>query len=138
MKLLVTGGAGFIGSNFIKKQIKETDNQILNYDSLTYAGNLDSLKSIDENPRYQFFKGDISNKDMVWKAINSFEPDSIINFAAESHVDRSIDGPIDFLNTNILGTGILLESIRKYLDKNISKEIHLGFYMFLLMKYMAV
>ena len=61
---------------------------------MTYAGNLDSLKSIDTNPRYQFFKGDISNKDMVWKAINSFEPDSIINFAAESHVDRSIDGPI--------------------------------------------
>jgi len=117
-KILVSGGAGFIGSNFVLKQIMETQNEILNFDKLTYAGNLNTLVSIENNERYTFVQGDITDESKVWGTISKFKPDAIVNFAAESHVDRSIDGPMEFLNTNIMGTAILLEACRKYLDEN--------------------
>ena len=118
MKIFITGGAGFIGGNFVLKQILETKNEILNFDRLTYAGNRNTLRSIEDNERYTFVKGDIADVNQVWDAISSFSPEAIVNFAAESHVDRSIDGPMEFLNTNIMGTAILLESCREYLDEN--------------------
>ena len=116
-KILITGGAGFIGGNFIIKQISQTENEILNFDKLTYAGNLNTLSSIEDNERYRFVQGDITDANQVWNAISIFSPDIIVNFAAESHVDRSIDGPMEFLNTNIMGTAVLLEACRKYLNE---------------------
>jgi dTDP-glucose 4,6-dehydratase len=118
MKIFITGGAGFIGGNFVLQQITETQNEILNFDKLTYAGNLNTLSSIEDNERYRFVQGDITDANQVWDVISIFRPDAIVNFAAESHVDRSIDGPMEFLNTNIMGTAVLLESCRKYLDVN--------------------
>ena len=118
MNMLVTGAAGFIGGNFILKQISDTKNQILNFDKLTYAGNLNTLSSVEDNERYRFVQGDIIDAIQVWETISTFKPDAIVNFAAESHVDRSIDGPMEFLNTNIMGTAVLLEACRKYLDGN--------------------
>ena len=87
MKILVTGGCGFIGSNFVIEQIRNTDNHILNLDKLTYAGNLENLKSVDENPNYQFVEGDICDANLVATTIGEFQPDAIVHFAAESHVD---------------------------------------------------
>ena len=113
-KIIITGGAGFIGSNFILKQIAETDNHILNLDILTYAGNLDNLVSVADNSRYQFVEGDITDANLVQKVIDDFQPDGIIHFAAESHVDRSIDGPIPFIMTNVVGTAILLDRMHIY------------------------
>jgi len=118
MKILITGGAGFIGGNFVLKQITQTQNRILNFDKLTYAGNLNTLSSIEDNERYRHVQGDIADADQTWDAISIFRPDTIVNFAAESHVDRSIDGPMEFLNTNIMGTAVLLEACRKYLDES--------------------
>jgi dTDP-glucose 4,6-dehydratase len=120
MKLLVTGGCGFIGSNFILKQIGETENQILNLDKLTYAGNTENLDSIKDSSRYEFIKGDIADKYLLVKILNEFQPDAIVHFAAESHVDRSIDGPMDFIRTNIVGTSILLDVATKYYSANIA------------------
>lgn len=121
MKLLITGGAGFIGGNFILKQIRETDNTILNYDKLTYAGNLETLESVQNNKHYRFVHGDICDSEKVRETLASFQPDGIIHFAAESHVDRSIDGPMEFIQTNIVGTSVLLnESLVYY--KNLSDE----------------
>ena len=112
MKILVTGGAGFIGSNFILNYIEE--HTLLNYDKLTYAGNLNNLDSVRNHNNYSFIKGDIKDKELVNKTIFDFKPDAIINFAAESHVDRSIDAPQDFIETNILGTFNLLKSALDY------------------------
>tara|TARA_B100000945_G_scaffold319055_1_gene325385 strand:+ start:611 stop:1657 length:1047 start_codon:yes stop_codon:yes gene_type:complete len=120
MKIIVTGGAGFIGSNFIHKYIK--DYEILNYDKLTYAGNLNNLKSINESPNYSFVKGDINDGLLFEKIISDFQPDKIINFAAESHVDRSIDNPENFLETNILGTFKILNASLKYFNKSDKKK----------------
>ncbi len=114
MKILVTGGAGFIGSNFILKQIRETENAVLNFDKLTYAGNLETLTSVENNPRYGFIKGDVADGEKLKTTIREFQPDAVIHFAAESHVDRSIDGPSDFIRTNIQGTFTLLEAVRGY------------------------
>ena len=122
MKILVTGGCGFIGSNFVHQQINNTDNTILNFDKLTYAGNPDNLSSIEQNPRYSFVQGDICDTALVSETISEFQPEAVVHFAAESHVDRSIDGPMDFVNTNIIGTATLLNATRKYLEVRSQKS----------------
>ncbi len=123
MKILVTGGCGFIGSNFIISQINNTQNIILNYDVLTYAANIDNLKQIQKSNRYKFFKGDICNHHDVAEAINSFDPDAIVHFAAESHVDRSIDNPNKFIFTNVNGTANMLNvSLKFYNDLTANKK----------------
>ena len=114
MKILVTGGAGFIGSAVIRHIIHNTDDEVLNIDKLTYAGNLESLKDIDQSARYSFQQIDICDKEALEEAFNSFQPNLVMHLAAESHVDRSIDGPAEFINTNIVGTYHLLEVARQY------------------------
>ena len=121
MNILVTGGAGFIGSAVIRYIIKSTNNKVLNIDKLTYAGNLESLVEVENNPNYSFKQIDICNAIALEQAFHDFQPDFIMHLAAESHVDRSIDGPAEFINTNIVGTYTLLEAARKYwqgLDDN--------------------
>jgi dTDP-glucose 4,6-dehydratase len=114
MTILVTGGAGFIGSNFIHYMLEtHPDYTIVNFDKLTYAGNLENLKSIENSPRYHFVKGDICNKQDVVNAIDKFSIDTIVNFAAESHVDRSIIGAAVFIETNVLGTQVLLDAAKE-------------------------
>src|SRR5690606_19598586 len=117
MKILVTGGAGFIGSAVIRHVIKETEHQVLNVDKLTYAGNLESLISISDHSRYHFSQTDICDHAALTRLFASFEPDVVMHLAAESHVDRSIDGPAEFIKTNIVGTYTLLEAARKYWQK---------------------
>lgn len=117
MKILVTGGCGFIGSNFVLKQINTTSNSILNLDKLTYAGNPENLFSIHKNQRYQFIEGDIADKTLVRQIFRDFQPNAVMHFAAESHVDRSIEGPMEFVNTNIIGTTVLLEAGLEYWEK---------------------
>ncbi|WP_179994285.1 dTDP-glucose 4,6-dehydratase [Acinetobacter sp. YH1901136] len=114
MKILVTGGAGFIGSAVIRHIIQNTNNQVLNIDKLTYAGNLESLKEIDQHSNYEFKQIDICDTEQITAAIDAFQPNAIMHLAAESHVDRSIDGPAAFIQTNIVGTYTLLEAVRKY------------------------
>ena len=114
MKILVTGGAGFIGSAVIRHIVQNTNSQVLNIDKLTYAGNLESLKKIDQHPSYEFKQIDICDTEQITAAIDAFQPDAIMHLAAESHVDRSIDGPAAFIQTNIVGTYTLLEVARKY------------------------
>lgn len=114
MRIIVTGGAGFIGSSVIRHIIKNTNDEVLNIDKLTYAGNLESLKEIDQNPRYQFQQVDICDASKLEQIFEQFQPDAIMHLAAESHVDRSIDGPSTFIQTNIVGTYTLLEAARKY------------------------
>lgn len=111
---LITGGAGFIGSAVIRNLICNTDHTVINLDKLTYAGNLSSLSSVVSNSRYHFVQGDICDQEFVSSVFKKYEPDIIIHLAAESHVDRSIDGPSDFINTNVIGTFVLLEVARKY------------------------
>jgi len=114
MKLLVTGGAGFIGSNFILYWLKKyPQDKIVNLDKLTYAGNLENLKSVEKNPNYEFVQGDICNPQLVNSLINNNQIDTIVHFAAESHVDRSILDPAPFIKTNIEGTYVLLEAALK-------------------------
>lgn len=113
--IIVTGGAGFIGSNFVHSVLEaQRDVHLINLDKLTYAGNLDSLKDVEEDSRYTFVKGDICDSSLVEDLFGKYEPDAIVHFAAESHVDRSIDGPAEFIRTNINGTFNLLENTRKY------------------------
>lgn len=115
MKLLVTGGAGFIGSNFIRFVLKKHPRyKVVNLDKLTYAGNLSSLKDVQFNPNYSFILGDILDSQIVEKTIKDFEIDHIVHFAAESHVDRSIVGPKVFIQTNVVGTQVLLDAAVKY------------------------
>lgn len=114
MKILITGGAGFIGSAVIRHIINHTEHQVLNIDKLTYAGNLESLAKIEKNPRYFFESLDICNTAAIESAFNRFQPNLVMHLAAESHVDRSIDGPANFISTNIVGTYSLLEVARKY------------------------
>ena len=114
MKILLTGGAGFIGSAVVRHIIQTTNDIVLNIDKLTYAGNLESLKEVDQNPRYQFQQVDICDALKLEQAFEQFQPDAVMHLAAESHVDRSIDGPAAFIQTNIVGTYSLLEAARKY------------------------
>ncbi len=115
MKLLVTGGCGFIGSNFIKEQVLKSKNSILNIDKLTYAANPSNLNFLTQDQSYQFVKGDINDSTLILDCLNSYKPNVIVNFAAETHVDRSIDNPDDFIKTNILGTANLLKCAYQYL-----------------------
>jgi dTDP-glucose 4,6-dehydratase len=114
MNIIVTGGAGFIGSAVIRHFINHTAHNVINIDKLTYAGNLESLESVENHLRYTFEKVDICNKDEIKRVFNQYQPDIIMHLAAESHVDRSIDGPDEFIQTNIIGTYILLEQARSY------------------------
>ncbi|MED1113816.1 dTDP-glucose 4,6-dehydratase [Bacillus paramycoides] len=115
MNILVTGGAGFIGSNFIHYMLKKYETyKIINYDALTYSGNLNNVKSIQDNPNYSFVKGEIQNGEMLEHVIHECDAQVIVNFAAESHVDRSIENPIPFYDTNVIGTVTLLELVKKY------------------------
>ena len=115
MNVLVTGGAGFIGSNFIFYMLdRHPECRILCLDKLTYAGNLSTLKSVMDNPRFMFVKGDICDRETVYRLFEEEKPDIVVNFAAESHVDRSIEDPGVFLQTNILGTAVLMDTCRKY------------------------
>ena len=113
--ILVTGGAGFIGANFVLDWLKEPNAEgIINLDKLTYAGNLATLASLKDDPRHIFVQSDIGNRSLVARLLNEYQPRAIVNFAAESHVDRSIHGPADFIDTNIVGTFNLLECAREY------------------------
>ena len=113
---LVTGGAGFIGSATVRHLIRNTDNQVVNLDVLKYSGNLESLTSVSDSSRYRFEHADICNADTVRRVLREHQPDAVLHLAAESHVDRSIDGPADFIQTNIVGTSVLLEETRSYWD----------------------
>ena len=114
MRILVTGGAGFIGSALIRHLITHTEHDVLNLDKLTYAGNLESLQPIASNTRYEFVQADIADQPLVSAVLERFQPDAIMHLAAESHVDRSIDGPATFIQTNIVGTYALLEATRAW------------------------
>lgn len=121
MKILITGGAGFIGSAVVRHVIENTENEVLNVDKLTYAGNLESLARIAKNPRYTFSQTDICDRTALDELFENFQPDAVMHLAAESHVDRSITGPAAFIETNIIGTYQLLEAARHYwnqLDQN--------------------
>jgi dTDP-glucose 4,6-dehydratase len=120
VKILITGGAGFIGSNFVRYMLDtHPDYELLNLDSLTYCGNLENLRGVEENPSYTFIKGDITDKDLVFDVVE--DVDYIVNFAAESHVDRSIDDPAIFVKSNVMGTQVLLDAalnlgVEKYIQ----------------------
>ncbi len=114
--ILVTGGAGFIGGNFVLQMMGKANTRLVNLDKLTYAGNLQTLTSISDQSGYHFYQGDIGDRELLKNILNQFKPTAVINFAAESHVDRSIHGPGDFIETNIVGTFHLLESVRAYFE----------------------
>jgi dTDP-glucose 4,6-dehydratase len=124
MNILVTGGAGFIGSNFVRYMMELLpDYRIVNLDKLTYAGNLENLKGVEANPRYQFVQGDICDATLVRSLFKQNEIDVVVHFAAESHVDRSIVGAAEFVRTNVLGTSVLLESAKEF---KLSKFVHIS------------
>lgn len=114
MKILITGGAGFIGSAVVRNIIDNTDNEVIVVDSLTYAGNIESLSVVSENSRYHFEKVDICDRPALDNIFEKYKPDAVMHLAAESHVDRSIDGPAAFIETNVVGTYTLLEAARQY------------------------
>ena len=122
MTILITGGAGFIGSNFVLDWFKKKNEKVINLDLLTYAGNLSNLKDLKNNPDHIFIKGDIKNKELVSDIFAKHKPRALINFAAESHVDRSIKNPNDFIQTNIIGTFNLLECALKYYNLQCIKQ----------------
>lgn len=132
MNILVTGGAGFIGSAVVRHIIKNTPHNVLNIDKLTYAGNLESLKEINQEARYQFRQADICDAEALEQAFADFQPNLVMHLAAESHVDRSIDGPAEFITTNIVGTYTILEVARQYwqnlndIEKNKFKFHHIS------------
>ena len=114
MTILVTGAAGFIGSNFVLNWFDKEKEDVISFDNLTYAGNLDNLSSLLKNNRHYFVKGDIGNSELISSTLQKYQPTAIINFAAESHVDKSISAPDTFIKTNILGTYKLLKSTLSY------------------------
>ncbi len=118
VRILVTGGAGFIGSALVRHLIANTSHSVLNVDKLTYAGDLRSLATVSDNPRYRFLKADICDAGAMRQALEDFRPDVVTHLAAESHVDRSIDGPADFIETNIVGTFVLLSQV------SVSSHLH--------------
>lgn len=120
--ILLTGGAGFIGSNFVRQTLALDRFRIINLDKLTYAGNLESLASVMDNPNHVFVRGSIGDRVLVKELMFKYQPDIIVNMAAESHVDRSIDGPADFIYTNIVGTFELLEAVRAYWNQLTGNE----------------
>lgn len=121
MKILITGGCGFIGTNLVRYLIEQTEHAVANVDKLSYAANPNSLADIAASPRYQFFQADLANKDAIEQIMQRVDPDAIMHLAAETHVDRSIDGPENFLSSNIVGTFRLLESTRRWLQ-SVSNE----------------
>jgi dTDP-glucose 4,6-dehydratase len=121
MRLLVTGGAGFIGSNYVRYVLRETDDEVVVYDSLTYAGNLSTLRDVDDDPRYSFVKGNICDPGTLEEAMVGV--DAVVHFAAESHVDRSIIGSDDFVNTNCFGTNVVMDTARRL---EIARVVHIG------------
>lgn len=120
--ILVTGGAGFIGSNFVLDWLKASNEPVVNLDALTYAGNLENLQSLTEDPRHIFVKGNICDKELVSSLLTKYKPRAIVHFAAESHVDRSIFGPDLFFETNVMGTLNLLECAKAYYDQELSES----------------
>jgi dTDP-glucose 4,6-dehydratase len=125
MTILVTGAAGFIGSNFVLDWLSQSSEAVVSLDLLTYAGNLENLASLNGHPQHHFVKGNIRDRELVSRLLKKYQVRAVVNFAAESHVDRSIHGPGDFIETNIVGTYNLLESVRSYLndlDKNLKKD----------------
>lgn len=120
--ILVTGGAGFIGSNFVKHMLSTYEYNIINIDSLTYAGNLENLIDVENDPKYTFIKADIRDREALDKIFEEHHIDTVVNFAAESHVDRSIEDPELFLSTNILGTQALLDTAKKYWKVNLEDK----------------
>jgi len=118
---IVTGGAGFIGSNFVLTQLRRREARIVNLDLLTYSGNLKNLHAVKDNEDHIFIRGNIGDRELVRRLLEQYQPCAVLNFAAESHVDRSIDGPDDFIQTNIVGTFNLLEEVRGYY-KSLSGE----------------
>src|SRR6058998_1140898 len=114
MKIMVTGGAGFIGSAVCRLLVGELNTTVLNVDKLTYAANLESLRAIEANPRYVFRRADVCDRQTMFSLLHAFDPDAVLHLAAESHVDRSIDGPAEFIKTNIEDTYALLEEALDY------------------------
>lgn len=138
MNVLVTGGAGFIGSAVVRYIIEETLDSVLVVDCLTYAGNIESLENVQDNPRYSFAQIDICDSSALNNVFTSFKPDAVMHLAAESHVDRSIDGPAAFIDTNIMGTYVLLEAARSYWNSlDVNKKKISASIIFLLMKFMV-
>ncbi|MFA4873242.1 MAG: dTDP-glucose 4,6-dehydratase [Patescibacteria group bacterium] len=124
MRIFVTGGAGFMGSNFVHYLLgKYPGYEVLNFDKLTYAGNLENVRDLETDKRYQFIKGDIADEKAVRGAMEAFKPDAVINYAAETHVDRSIQAPRDFLFTDVIGTYTLLEAVREF---NVTRFIQIS------------
>jgi dTDP-glucose 4,6-dehydratase len=121
VKQFVTGGAGFIGSNYVRYVLHNTDDEVTVYDALTYAGNLSTLRDVDDSPRFQFVKGNICDPGTLEDAMQGH--DAVVHFAAESHVDRSIAGPDDFINTNCFGTNIVMDTARRL---DIARVVHIG------------
>lgn len=120
--ILITGGSGFIGSNFVLDWLSQTDEPVINLDLLTYAGNLENLACLWGDKRHIFVKGDLGDRSLVDRLLAENRPSAVLNFAAESHVDRSIHGPEDFIQTNIVGTFRLLEAVRVYWSGLIETE----------------